>query len=103
MRNAHTPIVGLTKSRNRRSRGKKSTSSPLGQSAVVFLFAVTAGLFTVGLLLAAGACGYALAHAPGNRRLVVAITSASVVLIGVTGAVLGSMTYTKIATVALPT
>ena len=69
---------------------------------MVFLFAVTAGLFTVGLLLAAGACGYAIAHAPGNRRLILAISSASVVLIGVTGAVLGSMTYTKIATVALP-
>ncbi len=82
--------------------GKKSTSSPLGQSVVVFLFAVTAGLFTVGLLLAAGACGYALAHAPGNRGVLVAISTASVVMIGVTGAVLGSMTYTKIATVAVP-
>src|SRR2546430_11723821 len=84
-------------------RGARNQArAPLGQSVVVFLFAVTAGLFTVGLLQAAGACGYALAHAPRNRGVLVAISSASVVLIGATGAVLGSMTYTRIATVAVP-
>src|SRR2546430_11347012 len=50
-------------------RGARNQArAPLGFSAVVFLFAVTAGLFTVGLLLAAGACGYAIAD-PKSTRL----------------------------------
>ena len=70
---------------------------------MVFLFAVAAGLFTVGLLLAAGASGYAIAHAPRNRGLLIAISTVSAVLIGMTGAALGSITYIKIATAAVST
>jgi len=70
---------------------------------VVYLFALAAGLCTVGLLVAAGGAGYAIAHAPGSRGPILGVIAGSVLVAGAGGAILGSVAYTRLFTVAVVT
>jgi len=61
-----------------------------------YLVGAAAGLFVVALVLAAGATGYAIAHAPRNRPALIAMTAGSVAILGVAGSILGAATYSRL-------
>lgn len=73
------------------------------RSAVVYLIAVAAGLFVVVLLMAGGACGYAIAHATTHRAQLLGIAIGAAVLFGLTGTVIGSVGLSSIKTPAVAT
>ena len=70
---------------------------------MIYVAAVGAGLVTIGLAVAAGGWGYLLARAPRQRRMIAGITAGFVVVLGVLAAVLGSLTYARLSTVAIVT
>jgi len=69
----------------------------------MYLAAVAVGLSAIGLVVAVGACGYAIAHATGDRRLLAGMLAGFLVVFGAAAAVVGSAAYTRLNTFAVVT